>query len=311
MPAPTTYTSQELTCKRGDLTIYGQLFLPLGKDGKVPAGPLPTVACGHGFGANYLHCVPYAWDLAEAGYAVYCFDFCGGGYASRSDGNPIDMTIDTEREDFLAVIDLMRAQDAVDNDNLFLLGEGQGGLVATMAAHERARWVKGLILLYPAFQLHDDARRTFPTPKNIPVSYRQLGMRVGREYGEAAWNDNPYTLMRDFPGDVLILHGDEDSTALVEYSERAAEVFPHAELRVIRGARHAFRERTLQKALGYIKDFLAEETKAKEPAAEEPGYQASHMGADPSQPPKHAATRRRYNPDFVAKTVEGRHFRQR
>lgn len=311
MPAPTTYTSRELTCQRGSLTIYGQLFLPLDASGNEATGPLPTIAAGHGFGSNYLHCVPYAWALAEAGYAVYCFDFCGGGYASRSEGNPIEMSLDTEKEDFLAVIDLLRAQEVVDNDHLFLMGEGQGGFVATMAAHERSQWVRGLILLYPAFQLHDDARRLFPTLKNIPVSYRQMGMRVGRGYGEVAWNTNPYTFMRGYPGDVLILHGDEDSTALIEYSERAAEVFPHARLETIRGAKHVFRERTLDKALGFIKGFLAEETKDIEhEEGQDTGHQATHMGADRGLPPRHAAPRSRYNPDFVARTVEGRHFRQ-
>lgn len=308
MPAPTTYTSSELCAQRGDLTIYGQLFLPKGKKA---GGPLPTVVAAHGFGANYLHNVPYAWELAEHGYAVYCFDFCGGGYASRSDGNPIDMSIETEKEDLLAVIDMLRKQDTVDGDNLFLMGEGQGGLVATMAANERAEQVRGLVLLYPAFQLHDDTRRLFPTTKNIPVSYRQLGMRVGRGYGMAAWESNPYTYMRGYPGDVLILHGDEDSTALIEYSERAEEVFPSAHLETIRGARHVFRDKALAKACKLIEGFVdAEVHKGQEP---EEGQREDEAQARQEAPVsgRHAATRPRYNPDFAAQTaVRGRHFRQ-
>lgn len=306
MPAPTTYSSRELRAHRGDLSIYGQLFLPRGERAK---GPLPTVAAAHGFGANYLHCVPYAWTLAEHGYAVYCFDFCGGGYASRSDGNPIDMSLMTEKEDFLAVIEMLRQQEVVDRDNLFLMGEDMGGFVATMAAHERAAEVKGLVLLYPAFQLHDDTRRLFPTTKNIPVSYRQFGMRVGRGFGEAAWNTNPYTFMRDYPGDVLILHGDEDSTCLVEYSERAAEVFPSAHLETVHGAKHVFRDRQLAKCAGLIEDFLDRETHAKERGAQ-PEHAATHMAEDGAPQPLHAPTRPRYNPDYVAKTVRGRHFKR-
>ena len=255
MPAPTTYTNHELRAQRGDLSIYGQLYLP----GDWSGAPLPTVICSHGFGANYLHNVPYAWTLAEAGYAVYCFDFCGGGYASRSDGNPINMSLATELTDFEAVVDMVREQDFCDADNLYCMGEGQGGLIATMVASTRHDKINGLILLYPNLQLHDETRRTFPTKKNIPVSYRLYGMRVGRAFGETAWDTNPYTRMRDFEGDVLIIHGDEDATCLVEYSERAQEVFPSARLETIHGGRHVFRDQALEKAQRLVLQFVREE----------------------------------------------------
>lgn len=308
MPAPTTYSSEELRAQRAGLSIYGQLFLPKGARAR-GGDRLPTVAAGHGFGANYLHVVPYAWALAERGYAVYCFDFCGGGYASRSDGNPIDMSPRTERDDYLAVIDMLRGQDVVDKDNLFLLGEDLGGLVATMAAHDRPDEVKGLVLLYPSFQLHDDTRRLFPTTKNIPVSYRQLGMRVGRGFGQAAWETNPYTFMRDYPGDVLIAHGDEDATCLIEYSERAVEVFPSARLQTIHGGKHGFRDKPLAKALAAIEGFLDDETRADE-RADETAAPATHLADEKAAPARSASIRPRYNPDYVAQTVRGRHFRQ-
>lgn len=252
MPASTAYSNHELLAHKGELTIFGQLFLPGGYDG----GQLPTIACAHGFGSNYLHAVPYAWELAAAGYAVYCFDFCGGGYASRSDGNPITMSLATEKDDCLAVMRMLSQRPEVDPNRLYLMGEGQGGFAATMAAHEAPELVRAMVLLYPAFYLHDEARRSFPTLKNIPVSYRQLGMRVGRCYGEVAWNTNPYTQMRDYPGHVLIVHGDEDATCPVEYSQRAAEVFPHARLEVIHGGKHVFRERALDRSISLVHEFL-------------------------------------------------------
>lgn len=258
MPASTAYSNHELLAHRGDLTIFGQLFLP----GNYVAGTkLPTIACAHGFGANYLHAVPYAWELAAHGYAVYCFDFCGGGYASRSDGNPITMSLDTERDDVLAVMRMLSQRPEVDSNHLFLMGEGQGGFAATMAAHDAPQLVRALVLLYPAFHLHDEARHAFPTKKNIPVSYRQLGMRVGRCYGEVAWDTNPYTQMRDYPGQVLIVHGDEDATCFVEYSERAVEVFPHARLEVIHGGKHVFRDKALEKSIATVRDFLDEQVR--------------------------------------------------
>lgn len=259
MPASTKYRTCELHAQRDGLSIYGQLYLP----GDYSGGKLPCVVCAHGFGANFLHNVPYAWYLAERGYAVCCFDFCGGGYASKSDGNPLDMSLATELADYEAVVQVLQARPEVDAANLYLMGEGQGGFVATMVAHEHPSWAKGLILLYPAFQLHDEARRTFPTKKNIPVSYRLYGMRVGRGYGNALWDTNPYTQMRDYPGNVLIIHGDEDATSLIEYSERAADVFPSAKLETIHGAKHVFRERYLTRAAQLMYEFVQAEVAGK------------------------------------------------
>ena len=255
MPASTAYSNRELRAKRGDLSIYGQLYLPGSWDGS----PLPTVVCAHGFGANYLHNVPYAWTLAEAGFAVYCFDFCGGGYASRSDGNPINMSLETELADFECVVDMVRDQDFCDSSCVVCMGEDLGGLVATMVADALPDEVSALVLLYPTLQLHDETRRTFPTKKNIPHSYRLSGMRVGRGFGEAAWDANPYTHMRDFGGDVLIVHGDEDATSLIEYSERAAEVFRSARLETIHGGRHVFRDQALERAQGLVLRFVREQ----------------------------------------------------
>jgi alpha-beta hydrolase superfamily lysophospholipase len=266
MPASTAYSNRELRAQRGDLSIYGQLYLPGSWDGS----PLPTVVCAHGFGANYLHNVPYAWTLAEAGFAVYCFDFCGGGYASRSDGNPINMSLDSELADFECVVGMVRAQDFCDESCLVCMGEDLGGLVATMVADAMPEEVSALVLLYPTLQLHDETRRTFPTKKNIPHSYRLYGMRVGRAFGEAAWDANPYTHMRDFGGDVLIVHGDEDATNLVEYSERAAEVFRSATLETIHGGKHVFRDQALERAQGLVLRFVREQaSKAAERRREE------------------------------------------
>lgn len=253
MPAPTTYTSEQLFATRDELTIYGQLFRPA----KVaPDEPLPTLVCAHGFGSNYLSCVPYAWALAEQGVAVYCFDFCGGGYASRSEGNPLEMTVATERDDIHAVFQMLAQQIGVDSSRLFLFGEDQGGLAAVLYAHEHAQELTGLVLVHPTLNLHDQTRALFPTTKNIPPSYRQLGMRVGRAYGELAWTLNPYEYMQGFSHGVLIVHGDEDTSVPLDYSHRAAAVYPHARLQVIHGGKHIFRGETQRQSIDAVSHFI-------------------------------------------------------
>ena len=75
----TTYacTTQELYAERDGNRIYGMLYRPQDAGDKLPA-----VIFSHGFGGTYRVGVPYAQALAEKGYAVYCFDFCGGSYSS-------------------------------------------------------------------------------------------------------------------------------------------------------------------------------------------------------------------------------------
>lgn len=253
MPAPTTYQSSELLATRDGLAIYGQLFVPR----SASDAPLPTVVCAHSFGANYLSCVPYAWALAERGFATYCFDFPGGGYASRSEGNPLEMTITTQADDLAVAIDTLASLDQVDEERIYVLGEGQGGIAATLFADTYPLAICGLVLVHPTFNLHDQTRSLFPTKKNIPTSYRRLGMRVGRAYGEAAWDINPYSCMHRFDGKVLIIHGDEDTAVPIEYSRRAANVFVRAQLKVISHGRHAFKGDAQTQCIDAVCDFLS------------------------------------------------------
>ena len=255
MPAPTTYQSRELVTARDGLTIYSQLFTPA----REVDGPLPVLLCAHGFGANYLSCVPYAWALAEEGFAVCCLDFSGGGYASKSEGNPLDMTLLTEVADISAVMEALASQEEVDASRMFLLGAGQGGVAAALFADENPDVLRALVLVHPTLNMHDQARQLFPTKKNIPTSYRQLGMRVGRAYGEVAWDTNPYAHMQEFVGEVLILHGNEDATVPIEYAQRATTVYANARLEVIRHGRHAFKGDAQTRCMQKVCDFLCDE----------------------------------------------------
>lgn len=253
MPASTTYTSQELCTSQDGRKIYGQLFLPTQPSTE---GPLPTVVCAHGFGANYLSLVPFVWELAARGFAVYCFDFCGGGYAARSEGNPMQMTLLTEQDDLLAVIRMLAEHPFVDETCMYLLAEDQGALVGTLLCGTYPHAFASLVLLHPTYNLHDSFRKLFPTKKNIPMSFRQLGMRVCRAYAEHAWDTNPYEYMSAYPGQVLIVHGDEDTTVPLDYARRATAAFPHARVHIIHGGKHVFRGEAQRQCTDAVVEFL-------------------------------------------------------
>ena len=99
-------------CSRDGLTIRGTEYRPEGDC-------LPPVIVSHGFMANQSSVRHYAKRLAQWGFAAYCFDFCGGGYGSRSDWNVLDMSVLTEKADLEAVLEEVQGWDFVDTDSIY------------------------------------------------------------------------------------------------------------------------------------------------------------------------------------------------
>jgi pimeloyl-ACP methyl ester carboxylesterase len=269
------FEKRELWCERtrstgGRTRLFGELYLPLEREATgVPAAssvpsapspaPLPTVVLAHPFAADHTFMRPYAELLAERGFAAYAFDFFGGGLATRSDGKLTDMSVETEVADLEAVIELMRAQPFCDADRLFLMGASQGGFVASVTANRHPELVRALVLLYPAYVLHDDALDLFPEGTEVPETYEMMGITVGARYGRDARALDPFDEMGRFGGNVLIMHGDADGIVSLGYSERAVRTFAHAELEVMPGAGHGFRGDAFVRSAQLAKRFLARE----------------------------------------------------
>ena len=66
---------------------------------------MPLVIFSHELGNDHTSGERYAKRLAEAGYAAYVFDFCGGTVSgNKSDGSNNTMSILTEASDLEAVL---------------------------------------------------------------------------------------------------------------------------------------------------------------------------------------------------------------
>ena len=88
-----TYTTQEIWVQNGDNRIYGVAYIPALDAGK----KVPLVIFSHELGNDHTSGERYAERLAEAGYAAYVFDFCGGTVGgNKSDGSNNEMSILTE-----------------------------------------------------------------------------------------------------------------------------------------------------------------------------------------------------------------------
>ncbi len=213
--------------------LYGLMQLPEGD------GPAPLIILCHGFGGSHIGVLDYAAYFVSNGIAAFSLDFCGGGLFSRSDGKMTDMSVLTEAADLNAVIDFFK--DDPHFTDIFLMGESQGGFVASYVAAQRPEDVAALILEYPAYVLVDDAKRRQHSDGTFPETGRLLGMTIGRVYSEDIVSMDIYGHIAAYDGNVLILHGDRDPLVPLSYSERAEKAFPNARLMVLDGQGHGFR----------------------------------------------------------------------
>lgn len=229
-----SFETRELWVEHDGMRIYDVLYVPKGID-----APTPAVICSHFFGGTHRNSGEWAQLMAEAGYIAYAFDFCGGASGSRSSGETTECSILTERADLSAVLSRIATLDAVDERSVFLLGQSQGGAVSAMVAAMRPEDVAGLVLLYPAFVIHDDAIERFGSPENVPETYR-MWQRLGRVYAVDAMGYDFYEHIGAYTGPVLLFHGDRDGIVPLRYAERAAETYADIDFEVVRGAGHGF-----------------------------------------------------------------------
>ncbi|MBQ9010151.1 MAG: alpha/beta fold hydrolase [Clostridia bacterium] len=228
--------------------IYGILTVPDG------VGPVPLVILSHGFGGNHRGHQDYADYFVARGFATFNFDFCGGGDESKSAGTMMEMTVLTEAEDLSAIIDRFQADDRFSC--ICLWGASQGGFVSALVSARRPEAVRAVVLEYPAIVLQDDARERANPDGTFPATSRVMRWTISHRYNEAAVSFDLYEQIRNYTGPVLILHGDRDRIVPLRYSERARDVYAHAELVVLPGQDHGFIGQSRTEAMIREAEFL-------------------------------------------------------
>ena len=238
---------KHFSCRRENLKISGTVFFPRGEKGN----KYPIAVICHEFMTNQAFSYPYAKALAACGYAAFCFDFCGGGLTSTSQGSSREMSVLTEIKDLKAVIAFARSQRYVNADDLLLMGCSQGGLVAALTAAQMPESVKSLLLLYPALSIPDAARTGNMLwmkfdPSHVPEKLHSGPMRLGRNYVLDVINMDAYHQIAKYHGRILIVHGDKDTLVDISHSQKAQYCYQAAgasvRLVTIPGGKHIFRK---------------------------------------------------------------------
>lgn len=239
--------------KREDKNIVGDLYLP---DSLVNKEKYPVLILSHGFSGDRHHVHGYITKMVDQGYAVYAFDFCGGGYGGESDGKTTEMSVLTEKKDLEVVLEGIRKQPFCEK--VILWGESQGGFVSAITASDHVDEVDALVLYYPAFVLQDDAKNAYPNENDIPETYTIMNMEIGRIYNEDARSFDVYDVIGKYNKNVLLIHGTEDSIVPIEYAEKAVDTYDNVKYIVIEGAVHGFDDEYEDMAIEETKLFLDE-----------------------------------------------------
>ena len=252
---------EELSYLEGDIKIFGKLYRPAEaalKGTEMSRRKFPTVVFCHGLGMTCDYWHSWCRALAGEGIVAYAFDFQGGAMQnSRSTGNIMNMTQETEREDLAMVMKRLRKEHFVDKDSIFLVGHSLGGLVASQyAAGDGKRLLRGLVLMAPAFNIHDDAIALYPKAKEIQDTTLLMGCTLGKEYFATARKTDPYKWLRRFDKPVLVLGAANDDKVPAEYLEKAAESFPEATLQMIDRGDHLFTAMARKEALNAVEGFI-------------------------------------------------------
>ena len=122
------------------------------------------------------------------------------------------MSVLTEVEDLIAVINYVKTLPYVSPAQITLMGCSQGGFVSALTAVKLNNQIEKLILFYPALCIPDDARQGKMKmakfdPSNIPTQIKCGPMRLGRRYAADVLDMNPFDAISPYDGPVLIIHG--------------------------------------------------------------------------------------------------------
>jgi len=208
-------------CSHGN-TLRGVILKPKGV-----SKPCKAVIVSHGFASIMMITFNYARTFVKAGYIAVLYDFCMSG-SGISSGKSTGMSVITEKDNLLDVIDYVKKLNYIDEKHISLAGCSQGGLVSALAAAQREEDVEGLFLYYPALCIPDDARRGHMitakfNPNQIPDKFRAIFVKLGKKYAQDAGRLDPYKEICNFKKPVLIVHGIEDKLVDISYSEKAKE----------------------------------------------------------------------------------------
>lgn len=251
---------RKFECEREGLILRGTEY-------RLNSPNQPIAIVSHGFMAFQATVKHYAKQLARLGYAAYCFDFAGGSLIhGKSDGKTEEMSVLTECKDLETVLNYVKGLEYTNSNDILLMGCSQGGFVSSLVAAKLKQEITKLVLFYPALCIPDDARSgrmMFAKfePNNLNDIIWCGPMKLGKIYVQDVLNMDPYKEIKDYPNDVMIVHGTKDGIVNIEYAKKAIDTYLKANpnrkviYHEIVDGKHVFNKRHDKIAIKHLIDF--------------------------------------------------------
>ncbi len=193
--------------------VYGLIYEPEREEDR---NDTAVILC-HGYNSCMQDLDDIALALSGEGYTALVFDFRGGGNRCTSMGKTTEMSLKTEVLDCEDAIGFIRRTRPEQSKKLYLYGESQGGLVASLTGVSMQDKISGLFLLYPAFCIPEDMKKVdFGQSDTLNL----MNMEISRKYIDELPAFDVYEMMKFFKLPITIAHGDKDPIVRLSYSEK-------------------------------------------------------------------------------------------
>lgn len=185
--------------------------------------------------------------LAEAGLAVFRFDFRGHG---RSEGSSTEVTVAGEQKDLEAAAKFLAG---LGYKNFGIVAASFAGGPASFFVARHQSLVRALVLWNALIDYRGLLKPRLSWPKKYfgQKAVQQLETRgfmkigsAGFKIGKNLWNElnrlHPYRELKKLNIPVLFIHGDQDTYVSYQDSVKYSRALRTANLVTIRGAEHGF-----------------------------------------------------------------------
>lgn len=223
--------------------------------------PKRVVITSHGFTSDQFgKSTLVAQVLADVNISALTFDFSGCG---ESDDDTISVA--KEVEDLSAVIDYTHS---LGYERISIMGTSLGGLIALRCWSPA---IKTLVLWCPVTHAWDAEERfskeelsEYEEKGYLTIPKEQPYLRASVRIDKAVLDERAYVdglaIVSRVTCPVLIIHGDQDITVPLVYSQEAIQYLsPDSRLEIVKGADHFFakeREQLITRSVEWFKKCL-------------------------------------------------------
>lgn len=219
--APPSVVSWNEEIRQGQLLIRLRWARPEG------AGRFPAVLVHPEAGKQAAEMQGVIWDLARQGYVAVAADYrrlIDGEYRSN-------LFVWRADADVTAALEYVLRNPAVDGTRVATLGFSQGGVYSLLIAEHAPSQVKAVIAYYPVTDFEywlDPIHHSSPMRRQVYRIIRWYFKKESQASSEEAFRQmlrraSPLPQAEDMQAPVLLIHGENDTSASVEESQRLAD----------------------------------------------------------------------------------------